>query len=335
MNILILGGTVFLGKHIARFALERGHEVSFFNRGISNPELFQDQIHYKGDRIKGDYDSIRGSSWDIVIDPSGYFPRQIKEVADAIDSASLYVYISSVSVYPDLSADAVDEASELISLPDTKTEKITGETYGGLKVLCEKEVQRCFPKNFLNIRPGLIVGPDDPSNRFTYWPMRLNKGGDVLLPGDPARQIQFIDVRDLAAWTVSSAEKGLTGTFNATGPAAALSMSDFIEQSANAISAEYSGTWIPDKFLLDAELGPYVEMPLWIPGFNDTVSIKKALDAGLAFTELETTVRDTLEWAITSTMGKKYSAGLDAAKEKEIIKKYNTSVQFHKDGNNG
>ncbi len=330
-----MGGTVFLGKHIVQTALERGHEVTLFNRGISNPGIFKNIPRFKGDRLIGNYKTIEGRKWDVVIDTSGYFPRHIRQAAAAIDSASLYVYFSSVSVYPDLSLEAIDETFDPISLPDAGTEEVNAETYGGLKALCEKEVINYFPSNYLNIRPGLIIGPDDLTNRFTYWPVRLNRGGEVLLPGDPARQIQFIDVRDLAAWTVSSAEKGLTGTFNATGPAEALSMADFIEQSANAVSAEYSGTWIPDKFLLDAELGPYVEMPLWIPYINDSVNIEKALAAGLEFTPLETTAIDTLNWALSSKKRIKLLAGLNSAKERKIIKKYKTSVQFHKDGNNG
>jgi 2'-hydroxyisoflavone reductase len=251
MRILVLGGTVFVGRHTVELALERGHEVSMFNRGQSNPGLFQGIDEIRGDRQK-DLDRLAGRSWDAVIDTSGYLPRIVGASARALaESVPHYTFISSISAYARLSEPGMDEDAPLGELSAAGSEDI-GKDYGALKVLCEQEVQAAYPAGALIIRPGLIVGPHDPTDRFTYWPVRAAEGGEVLAPGDPGRPVQVIDARDLAAWNLDLVERGVTGVFNATGPVTRMTMGRMLEACREGIGSDATFTWLDEAFLLEA-----------------------------------------------------------------------------------
>jgi 2'-hydroxyisoflavone reductase len=229
MKILILGGTVFLGRHLAREALARGHRVTLFNRGRTAPNLFPEAQRLFGDR-DGDLDALDGHVWDSVIDTCGYVPRIVRQSTLRLSSsANHYTFISSIAVYKNLAQPGLNESAALGELKDSAVEEINGDTYGPLKVLCEQEVTGVFPNRALIVRPGLIVGPHDPTDRFTYWPVRAARGGLILSPRPSQAQVQFIDARDLAEWILNSIEAGKLGEYNATGPDYRLTMSQFLQ----------------------------------------------------------------------------------------------------------
>ena len=324
MRILILGGTVFLGRHLAAAALARGHAVTLFNRGKSGPELFPEAEHLRGDRTN-DLSALEGRNWDAVIDTCGYVPRVVRASAERLAGAvERYVFISTVSVYADTSQIGITEEAPTGTTQDPTTEEVTGETYGPLKVLCEAAVERALPGRALVIRPGLIVGPHDPSDRFAYWPRRLARGGEVLAPGNPDAPVQFIDVRDLAEWTVRLVESSATGIFNATGPEQPLTMRAVLEACRKVAGTDATLTWIPDDFLLEAKVAPYSEFPLWIPddpkhaGFS-RMSIRKAFDAGLTFRPLAETAQDTLAWDASLPVEKQHRGSLTPEREAELL----------------
>src|SRR5574337_1126119 len=229
MRLLILGGTVFLGRHLVEVAIARRHEITLFNRGQHNPDLFSHVEKLRGNR-DGDLTALQGRRWDVVIDTCGFVPRIVRAstelLADAIDH---YVFISSLSVFKDFSVSGMDESAAVSTLADETVEEVNGETYGPLKALCEQAAERVMPGRVLIIRPGLIVGSHDPTDRFAYWPQRVAQGGEVLAPGHPNRAIQMIDVRDLAEWIVQMVETGRSGVYNATGPDYALTMGQLLE----------------------------------------------------------------------------------------------------------
>jgi 2'-hydroxyisoflavone reductase len=220
VRLLVLGGTKFLGRAVVEEALERGHAVTLLTRGETNPELFPDAERLRGDR-NGDLTALEGREWDAVLDTSGYLPRVVRASAELLaDHAAHYTFVSSISVYSDFSEPAGEDDTPLTRLDDTSDESLEGERYGGFKALCERVVDEVFPGRSALVRPGLIVGPNDPTRRFTYWPKRVAQGGEVLAPGRRGRQVQFVDARDLASWLVDLGERRTDGTFNATGPGA-------------------------------------------------------------------------------------------------------------------
>ncbi|MDQ3804699.1 MAG: SDR family oxidoreductase [Acidobacteriota bacterium] len=301
MKLLILGGTLFLGRHLVEAALARGHEVTLFNRGQRNPELFPGAEKLRGDR-GGNLDALRGRSWDAVVDTSGYVPRLVRDSAELLaDAVKLYVFVSSVSVYADFSR-PLDEGSPLATMPDEAVEEVNGETYGPLKVLCERAAEAAMPGRVLIVRPGLIVGPHDPTVRFSYWTARVARGGEVLAPGNPETQIQFIDARDLAEWTLRMVEGGRAGVYNASGPDYVLTMGRFLEECLTVSRSDARLTWVNEQFLLERGAQAWSELPLWIPESSEThryflrPNIDRALAAGLTFRPLAETIRDTLTW---------------------------------------
>lgn len=327
MRLLILGGTVFLGRHLAAGALAAGHAVTLFTRGRHKPELFPQAVRLRGDR-DGDLTALDGQTWDAVIDTSGYLPRVVRASARRLaGSAGLYAFVSSISVYADLSRPGVDEEGPLARLEDPATESIDGETYGGLKALCEAACEEELPGRTLVVRPGLIVGPHDPTDRFTYWPERVAAGGEVLCPDSPDRVTQFIDARDLASWILDAVATGRTGRFNATGPAAPLRYGRLLEACRDVSGSDATFTWVTEEFLLAEQVGPWMELPLWVPrspesaGF-DAVSIDRAVAAGLRFRPVEETLRDTLAWIATLPADRSRRAGLDREKERELLRKW-------------
>ena len=322
MRLLILGGTQFLGRHLVQQAMIRGHEVTLFNRGTSAPHLFDVQTLI-GDR-DGDLDALQTWCGDAVIDTSGYVPRMVRDsVARLRHRAPHYTFVSSISVYEDFSVDEVTEASPRITLHDPNSENVS-EDYGGLKALCEDVVLEGFESGALVVRPGLLVGPYDPTDRFTYWVRRFSQGGPVLAPGGCEIRIQWIDARDVALWILRQVEARVTGVYNVSGRAA--SMGDLMEV-LETITGGGPTTWVDEDFLLARQVREWSDLPLWIarkthwPGFSNA-NIERALTTGLALRPWADTVRDTLDWdRRRGTPALK--SGLTDAQQKTLIADWN------------
>ncbi|UCC64192.1 MAG: SDR family oxidoreductase [Anaerolineae bacterium] len=330
MQLLILGGTRFLGRALVQAALQRGHEVTLFNRGQSNPDLFPDLEKLRGDR-DGGLGALDGRRWEAVVDTCGYVPRVVRQSAELLaDAVGHYTFISTLSVYADLSQRGIGESAPLGTLEDESVEEITGQTYGPLKALCEMVVAGALPGRALIIRPGLIVGPHDPTDRFTYWPDRVAQGGEVLAPGRSGKPVQFIDVRDLAEWTIRLAEKKRNGVHNATGPEVPLPMEQLLHTCQVVSGGDATLTWVSGQFLLDHEVEPWSDLPLWTPesdpafaGFH-AFDCRKAIAAGLTFRPLADTVRDTLAWAATRLDDHEWRAGLTRDRESELLQAWHS-----------
>jgi 2'-hydroxyisoflavone reductase len=323
VRVLVLGGTLFLGRHVVEAALDRGHEVTLFNRGRTSPDLYPQVERLPGDRDAGDLAALEGRSWDAVVDTSARVPRWVRDSAGLLaGSAGHYTFVSSVSAYADTSSPRTDESSPVIVLEDETVEEIgSDEAYGGLKALCEQEAERAFPGRALVVRAGLIVGPYDPTGRFTYWVHRIARGGDVLVPEPRDQPVQFVHGRDHAEWMLDLAEERRPGVFNATGPAEPLTMEMLLE----AIREETGGgarlVWVDEARLLDGGVEAWSDLPLWLaPAANPKVAnllavdIGRALAAGLRFRPLAETIRDTLDRADTSP-----AAGLHPDRERELL----------------
>ena len=325
MKILLLGGPLFLGRHIIDSALATNHEITLFNRGKTNPDAYPELEKLHGDR-NGDLSALNGRKWDVVIDTCGYIPRQVADSARLLaDSAEHYTFVSSLSVYTETKSAGLDETAPVGTLEDESVEEVTGETYGPLKALCEKAAEQYFPNRAAHIRAGLIVGPFDPSDRFTYWPMRFHRGGEVLAPGNPEAPVQFVDGRDLGSWIVQLAEKRTAGVFNATGPKETMSTGTLLAACQVASEQETTISWVDESFLLEKEVGPWMELPLWLPSSDEDavgfmrIDCSRAIEAGLTFRPVAETVRDTIDWAITREPDWQWRAGLDAEKETAVL----------------
>jgi 2'-hydroxyisoflavone reductase len=320
MDLLILGGTRFLGRHLVEAALGDGHTVTLFNRGLSGPDLFPEVESIKGDR-EGDLSALRGRRWDAVIDTCGYVPRVVRASAGLLaEAVGHYTFVSSISVYADDIGPGADEGAPVEVLEDPTVEEITGETYGGLKALCERAAEEEMPGGVLNVRPGLISGPHDPTDRFTYWPRRVAAGGEVLAPDRPERQVQYIDVRDLAVWMVKMSAEQQTGPYNATGPAHELQMGKLLEE-CEAVGGDAQIVWVSEEFLEENGVEPFTEMPLWVPREYAgmlAVDCGRAVTAGLTFRPLSETIRDVLEWDRTRADAD-LAAGLEPERERELL----------------
>jgi 2'-hydroxyisoflavone reductase len=325
MKILILGGTRFLGRHLVDSALARGHEVTLFNRGRTNPNLFPQVQTIRGDREK-DLDQLDGLTWDAVIDTCGYFPRIVKMSVEALkESVGTYVFISSISVYADFSRIGLKEDDAVGTISDETIEEITEASYGPLKVLCEQAVRDVFAERALIVRPGLIVGPHDPTDRFTYWPVRIARGGEVLAPDRPEVFTQVIDVRDLSDFTIHLIEEKTAGTFNTTGPAASLTFGELLETCKQVSGSETAIRWASPEFLAQHQVAPWSDLPAWLPDDGEDagfahVDVTRAIAAGLTFRPLAETVRDTLAWAATRPAEHEWRAGLKPGRERELLK---------------
>lgn len=322
MKILILGGTVFLGRAIVEAGLAQGHEITLFNRGQSNSDLFPQLEKLKGDRLAGDLASVAGCHWDAVVDTCGYVPRVVRDAATQI-STDHYTFISSISAYADNSSINQDESASLATMDDPTVEEVDGKTYGPLKVLCEEAAEEALPNKILVVRSGLIVGPNDRSDRFTYWPVRIAQGGEVLAPGDPSDPVQIIDVRDQAEWIIRMIEANVTGIFNVTGPATTLTMGDCLAECKTVANSDATFTWVSEEFLAEQEVGAYVEMPLWVPSENyagfSRYNIDKAIASGLTFRSLADTIEATLDFHNSRSADYQLRAGLTANRETELL----------------
>src|SRR6267143_1220835 len=306
MRILILGGTGFTGPYQVRYALGRGHKVTTFNRGKTHPgELPGEVEQLIGDR-NGNLDALKARQWDAVIDNPTTLPAWVRDVAQILKGkVERYVFISTISVYAD-TGQGVDETASLAKYdgPDPYKETIEAvktsgyKTYGPLKALSEKEAEKWFPGKTLIIRPGLIVGPRDETDRFTYWPVRIDRGGEVLAPGNPNDPVQFIDARDLAEWTIRMVENGETGIYNATGPAKPLGIGDMLDQIKAALNSNASFTWVSADFLTQQKVQPWSDMPVWTGKDSGLAraKIERAMSKGLTFRPLAETAPATLEW---------------------------------------
>jgi 2'-hydroxyisoflavone reductase len=329
VKILIIGGTIFLGRHLVDAAQERGHEVTLFNRGQHHPELFPAVEKLRGDR-DGGLDALSGREWDAVIDTCGSVPRVVRASAELLaEAVGHYTFISTMSVYADLAAPGSNESSPVGTIADETVEDPTGPNYGPLKALCEQAVEAAMPGRSLIIRPGLIVGPHDPSNRFTYWPHRVAMGGEVLAPGTPEQPLQFIiDGRDLAAWIIRMVEAGTTGVFNAKGPDYPLTMGELLDTCVKVSGSDARFTWVDEDFLLDQSVGPWMELPLWLPASMNAINTArsdKAYAAGLTFRPIAETVRDTLVWDATLPPDTERRAGLAPAREAAVLDAWGSS----------
>lgn len=293
MRILVIGGTKFLGRHLVDAASARGHTLTLFNRGETAPGLYPhiEQVH--GDRAR-DLGRLRGRTWDAVIDTCGYEPdvveRSVRALADCVRH---YVFISTVSVYAD-PAPGADEGAPLAGLvPD---EEDAGARYGPLKALCEDAVREGFSGRALVVRPGVLVGPHDPTDRLRYWIRRVRRGGPLLAPGSPERPVQLLDARDLAAWVVRCVEDGASGLYNASGPEERLTMAGLLDAIAHATGAGARPVWVPEDFLLEQGVGPWSELPFWLPRADNGIlemDSRRAFSAGLRTRPLAETVRDS------------------------------------------
>jgi 2'-hydroxyisoflavone reductase len=334
LRILILGGTGFTGPNQVQYALSRGHKVTVFNRGKTRPgELPEGVEQLIGDR-NGQLDALKDRKWDVVIDNPTSVPVWVRDVAQVLKgNVDRYVFISTISVYADNSKPN-DETGALAKYEGADAMKETRDSliaskfalYGPLKTLCEAEAEKWFPKKTLIIRPGLIVGPDDQTDRFTYWPVRIDRGGEVLAPGDPKDPVQFIDARDLAEWTIRMVEQGETGIYNATGPATELSVGEMLGQIKTALKSDAKFTFGTAEFLEAQKVSPWSDMPVWVPskgeeGGLSRTSIKRALGKGLTFRPLPDTARDTLAWFKTLPAERQATlkAGLTPEREAEVL----------------
>jgi 2'-hydroxyisoflavone reductase len=345
LRILILGGTGFTGPYQVRYALERGHQVTLFNRGTQRHEWPGKVEELRGDRNTGDLKSLEGHEWDVCIDNPTTLPFWVRDAGKALGGkVKQFIFISTLSAYAENNVPADESAATAVY----KGKDVMAETmetfeahfnlYGPLKAASEREAEKQFPGKTTVIRPGLIVGPGDETDRFTYWPVRLSRGGDVLAPGDGSDPVQIIDARDLAEWTIRMAETRTFGTFNATGPAHELHMDQMLKTIATAIHSNAKLHWVPKDFLEAQKVAAWSDMPVWIPskgeftGFGPKASfagfarrnVTKAIKAGLTFRPLEQTSVDTLAWfkEQPSEHQQKLLSGITPEREKEVLAKW-------------
>lgn len=322
MRILVLGGTLFYGRHFTELALGQGHQVTLFTRGLHNADLFEGAERLQGDR-DGGLSVLAEGEWDVVLDTCGYVPRVVEASAKLLKNrVKIYAFVSSISVYSDEAKAPITEESPVGKLEDPSTEVVDGATYGPLKALCEDAVRQVYGERALIIRPGLIVGPYDSSDRFSYWPWRLSRGGDVVVPDRPGQAVQIIDARDLAEWTLLALENGLTGTFHATGPAEPYRLCDMLERISTAVGGSAKLVPVPIEKLQEHEVRFWTELPLSLgDGGDDTMrsDVSKIVAAGMEFRSLEETARDTLEFALSRGEDFPWRNGLPAEKEAAIL----------------
>ena len=341
LRILILGGTGFTGPHQVRYALARGHQVTLFNRGRHPHDWPGQVVELTGDRNTGDVHSLASGEWDVCIDNPTTLPFWVRDAGSMLrERVRHYVFVSTISVYAS-NERAEDESAPLAAYagadPMAETmesfQRSGGALYGALKAASEQEARRQFGERTTVIRPGLIVGPGDETDRFTYWPVRLARGGEVLAPGDGSDPVQFIDARDLAEWTIRIAETRTLGTFNATGPAEPLAMREMLAGIAAAIGSEARVEWVPPDFLAAENVSPWSDLPVWVPGSGESAGfarrdIRRALAAGLTFRPLATTASDTLAWfrAQPPARQAKLRAGLAPEREAALLARWHAST---------
>lgn len=322
MKLFVLGGTQFLGRATVEAALERGYEVTLFNRGRTNPDLFPEAEKVHGDRA---IDPIPSGNWDAAIDLSGYVPGTVRRSAEALsDSVARYVFVSSISAYADFSNGPSEDSPRETLAPGQPDDTLLPDysNYGALKALAEDVVNDVYGDRAVIIRPGLIVGPHDPTGRFTYWPHRIARGGEFLAPAPSDNTVQFVDARDLGDWVVDLVERHASGAYNAAHPG--VSWSDLFEAASRVTRSDAEPVWIPSEWLAEHGVGQWMELPMWLHD-RDAVGmlqadVTRALAAGLRFRPLEDTIQGTLQHADTTE-----DAGMDADRERELIEAWRRS----------
>jgi 2'-hydroxyisoflavone reductase len=324
LHLLILGGTGFLGPHQVRAALARGHRVTLFNRGMTRPDAFPGVEELRGDR-DGSLESLKGRRWHAVIDNSGYTPAQAGATARLLaGSVSQYLFVSTILVYRDLGRVGLSESSPVHAPAADGVRAVTDDSYAPLKVGGELAVRESFPRRHTILRASLVAGPGDHTDRFTYWPMRLRRGGEVLAPGAPGDPVQFIDVRDFAEWTIRCCEQRRYGTFNVTGPAQPLSFGGLLAACAREAGVPARLEWVPAQFLARHGVQPWSDLPVWVPpqdgfaGFH-RLDNRLAVRHGLRFRPLAETVRDTVRWFQALSPARPLRAGPGERREREIL----------------
>jgi len=335
LNILVLGGTGFLGPHTVNAALSYGHTVTLFNRGKTNPEMFPELEKIKGDRNTDDIKKLTGRKFDAVIDTSAYYPRSVNMAMEVLkENIKQYCLITTISVYQDWSIPNMDESGKVGTVDDPKTEEVTGATYGPLKALCEQAAEKHMPGRVSIIRPGLIVGPRDKTDRFTYWPVRVKKGGDILAPGNGNDFVQYIDVRDLAEWMVHCLNHQVVGTYNAQTNGSDITIKQLLDSCVKNLNPKANLVWVDTDFLEKHEVAPWSEMPVWIPPKGDyagsgTMSSKKAYANGLKERKIDKVVTDCYQWFATLPAERqaKLRAGISSEKEKKVLLAWKQSKQ--------
>lgn len=329
LRILILGGTGFIGPPQVRYALDRGHEVTLFNRGRTNPDMFPGVETLIGDRAASDYDSLAGRTWDVVIDNSSSNPEWVHDSANLLkDQAERYLFISTRSVYAGFGRVPMTVDAPVYTRENTEVPEGGRLPYGLAKALCEKEAIAAFGEDRATIvRPSLIVGPDDPTDRFTYWPVRIHRGGEILCPGDGTDRVQVIDARDLSEWVIRLMEDGTAGTFMALGPRNGRSMAELLYGIAAVVTSDLQWTWADTDFLLESGVRAYSDMPVWIPTTGDRVGfarfdLTREIEAGLTYRSLATTAEETLEWFLSLPPERtaELRTGLSPRREVEVLR---------------
>lgn len=336
LRILILGGTGFTGPYQVRYAVARGHSVTVFNRGRREADLPESVEHLIGDR-NNDLTALEGRDWDVVIDNPTTLPGWVRRSGKLLkDACRQYVFISTISVYADTSEVGMDETTPVLEYEgdqDPFAVEMTQETrpfamqnYGQLKALSEREAAFWFPGRATIIRPGLIVGPGDESDRFTYWPVRVARGGEVLAPNAPSDPTQIIDARDLAEWTIRMVEQGDVGVFNGTGPERPRPFGEMLQEITAALGADATFTWVPQDFLAEQQVRPWADLPVWVQQGPDTagfmtVSVERAIAAGLTYRPFATTVRDTVAYFTSLPEERRQNprAGLSPDRERDVL----------------
>jgi 2'-hydroxyisoflavone reductase len=331
LRILILGGTGFIGPYQVRYAVERGHKVTVFNRGRRQADLPKSVEHLTGDR-NGQLDALKGRTWDVVIDNPTTFPKWVRDAGEVLEGKTeQYIFISTISVYAPMTQPGMDVTAPVLPYKGTDPfaeSKVTEENYGPLKALAEQEAEKYFPGKTTVIRPGLIVGPGDPTDRFTYWPVRIARGGEVLSPGDGSGPTQVIDARDLSEWTIRMAEQRAMGVYNGTGPRRAYTMEEMLYGIRAVVpsSTDVSFTWVSEPFLTEQKVSAWGEMPAWIGDKGGEVplmqiSVERSIEKGLTYRPLAVTAKDALDWFRTLPADRQAQlrAGIAPEKEKAVL----------------
>jgi len=327
LNILFMGGTGFIGPHMVRALVAQGHKVTLFNRGESNPDLFKELDKIEGDRATSDIKKVSQQKWDVIVDSSCYFPRAVNMLMDAVDTSSVqqYVFISTISVYEGFTQEGLHEGSELARTDEPSSEEIA-EHYGALKVLCEEAAEKAMPGRVTQIRCGLIIGPGDSTDRFTYWPERVARGGEVLAPGTGEDPLQTIDVRDLADWVARCVERKITGAYNSTNPAGLYTFRDVLQLCKENLKSDARLTWVPADFLRVRNVADMSDLPLWVypdGGFAKIwhANAEKATAKGLKHRPLAETIVDTHKWfqTLPKDRREKMRAGISQERERDLL----------------
>jgi len=325
MNLLVLGGTQFAGRHIVEQALARGHRITLFHRGRTNPGLFPEAEELLGDR-DGGLSALAGRSWDAAVDVNGYVPRLVRDATRLLaGSTDCYLYISTLAVLADHTIPGQNETAPRAAFEKITTEEITGETYGPLKAACEAVVEAAMGDRAAILRPGFIVGPWDHTGRFNYWIRRASEGGDMLAPGTPGEPIQFIDARDLAAFVLRVLETRMSGTYHVVGPRAPLSWAGLFEECNRVAGKDTRVVWVAHEFLDARGVSPK-ELPMRFRNADglEATSSEKAIARGLTFLPVSQTIRDTLQWDAAHGA---HEVGLSADRERELLAQWHGAKQ--------